>query len=48
MQERGFVQARSEERYWTGIKLVKSVSDFATVSRSEIDPPQDTEDAEET
>ncbi len=46
MQERGFVQARSDERYWRDIKLLKSVADFAAALPSEVDQPQDAEETE--
>jgi putative DNA primase/helicase len=37
MQERGHVQLRSDERYWSGIRATKSAADFGAVPRSEVD-----------
>jgi putative DNA primase/helicase len=37
MQERGFVQGRNNERFWPGIRLLKSASDFEVSSRDEPD-----------
>lgn len=39
MQERGFVQGRSNERFWVRIRLVKSVADFAIPSRYQPEEP---------